>query len=346
MKYLVTGGAGYFGSALINRLLINKRNKVISYDLNKSHIKNHNFISVLGDIRDQKKLSKYLNSVDVVFHNVAQVPIAKDKDLFWSVNRDGTKKLLESCLQNKVKKLIYTSSSAVFGIPKKNPVTNSTIPIPSEDYGKAKLAGERLCFEYKKKGLNCSIIRPRTILGTGRLGIFQILFEWVYQGKNIPVIDNGENIYQFIHADDLAEASIKLSKLDKDYVINVGAESFGSMRETLEALISHAKTKSKIRSLPLYFTEKAMNLSSSLGLSPLGPYHALMYGRSLYFETNQTFKILGFKPHYDNKSMIIESYDWYVKNRNTILNLGSKNASLHQSPLKQRILKLIPYFLL
>jgi nucleoside-diphosphate-sugar epimerase len=345
VRYFVAGGAGYFGTTLIQKLLLDKESEVICYDLNETHLRDKNLKSIIGDIRDKEKLNMSLNSIDVVFHNVAQVPIAKNIDLFWSVNRDGTKNLLESSLKSGVKKFIYTSSSAVFGIPKKNPVTNITIPLPAEDYGKAKLAGEELCLDYISKGLKCTIIRPRTILGTGRLGIFQILFEWVYQGKNIPVIGNGKNLYQFIHAEDLADACIASTKVNKNYIFNVGAENFCTMRETLEALIDHANTKSKIKSLPLFLTEKIMNISSSLKLSPLAPYHALMYGRSMYFDTDETYNTLGFKPLHSNISMIIENYDWYVKNRERILENKNNRISLHQSPLKQKILRFLPYIL-
>ena len=65
---------------------------------------------------------------------------------------------------------MYTSSSAIYGIPKLNPVKENTIPAPGEKYGEAKLMGEEICREFSQKGLHCSIIRPRTILGHGRLG--------------------------------------------------------------------------------------------------------------------------------------------------------------------------------
>src|SRR5207244_5537447 len=85
-----------------------------------------------------------------------------------------------------VKKVIYTSSSAIYGVPKSNPVTEETVPSPVEEYGRAKLAGETLCWEYARKGLDVSIVRPRTIAGHGRLAIVQILFDWTYSGKKIP----------------------------------------------------------------------------------------------------------------------------------------------------------------
>ena len=132
------------------------------------------------------------------------MPLAKDRGQFWSVNRDGTRILLDAARQAGVGKVVYTSSSAVFGIPEAVPVTIDTRPNPGEDYGRAKLAGEDLCRAANAGGLDVSIIRPRTILGHGRLGIMQILFDWVATGRDVPVFDGGHSTYQFVHADDLA----------------------------------------------------------------------------------------------------------------------------------------------
>ena len=80
------------------------------------------------------------------------------------------------------------SSSAIFGLPENCPITDETPLKPIEVYGRAKLAGEKQVHKAAENGLLCAIIRPRTILGLGRLGIFQILFEWIHEGKNIYVI--------------------------------------------------------------------------------------------------------------------------------------------------------------
>src|SRR5262249_34911395 len=140
-----------------------------------------------GDIRDRDAVARACEGVAVVHHNVAMVPLAKDVDAFWSVNEGGTKNLLDAALAKGVEKVVSMSSAAVCGAPSKNPVDESTEPRPQEEYGRAKLAAETLCHEFEKRGLDVSIIRPRTIMGHGRLGIMQILFEWIREGKNVPV---------------------------------------------------------------------------------------------------------------------------------------------------------------
>ena len=99
--------------------------------------------------------------------------------------------------------------------------------------------------DFRDKGLNVSIVRPRTIMGLGRLGIFQILFEWIFQGRNIPVLGSGDNIYQFVHAEDLADMCIKVGEVKENNIYNCGATSFSTMRETLEDLCVMQALKAK-----------------------------------------------------------------------------------------------------
>jgi nucleoside-diphosphate-sugar epimerase len=340
---LVTGGSGYFGSLLVQKLL-ERGYHVRIFDLCKPDSIGDILEFQQGDIRDTSAVSTACRDMEYVFHNVAQVPLAKDSKLFWSVNRDGTRNLLDACLAHHVRKVVYTSSSAIYGVPKTNPVTEKTEPLPSEDYGRAKLAGEKLCRESAAQGLDVSIIRPRTILGHGRLGLFQILFEWIYQGKNIPVLDDGKNIYQFVHADDLAEACILAGEKPGAEDYNCGTNSFGTIREALENLCRHAGTGSRLKSLPMSFIEPAMNISSALGLSPLGTYHSLMYGRSMYFDVSKAMTELHWTPKYSNDAMFIDSYEWYVRHREVVLH-SSADASRHKSPVKQGILALLQKFL-
>ena len=233
MRHLVTGGSGYFGSLLVKQLLeCGYQCRV--FDLNDADDRPASVEFIRGDIRDYAAVRKACENVDIIHHNVAQVPLAKDRLLFHSVNVDGTETLLRAANETGVGKVVYTSSSAVFGVPRRNPVTEDDRPVPAESYGHAKLLAERLCLRYSKDGFDVSIVRPRTILGHGRLGIFQILFEWIRTGANVPVLGQGDNVYQFIHADDLADACIRASRRRGAGIYNCGTNRFGTMREVLE----------------------------------------------------------------------------------------------------------------
>ena len=335
---LVTGGSGYLGETVVKKLSA-RGDGVRVFDLVDNEDRPRDVDFHRGDIRDAGAVRAAMSGVDVVHHNVAQVPLAKDKEQFWSVNVEGTRILLEAALAAGVRKVILVSSSAVYGVPPRNPVDATVWPNPQEAYGAAKLAAEQVGQEYVARGLDISVVRPRTILGHGRLGIFQILFEWVRRGRPIYTLGPGNNRYQFVHADDLAEVCLRADRIPGYRVLLAGTDRFGSMRELLEGLVRHAGTSSPIRPLPFGPTQIAMAVTSKLGLSPLGDYHTLMYGREMYFDVAETMKVLGWAPRYSNAEMIAESYDWYVGHRAEVL--SRKDASHHRSPVKLGVLKLL-----
>ena len=340
---LVAGGSGYFGSALVEALL-GQGSRVRIFDLRENSDRSKETEMRRGDIRDLEAVRSACRGVECVYHCVAQVPLARDKRLFDSVNRLGTENILTASLDAGVRKFVYLSSSAVYGIPKSNPVDEETPPAPLEAYGRAKLAGEQKCLEFVRRGLDATIIRPRTILGQGRLGIFQMLFDLVSQGCNVPVFGRGDNLYQFVHASDLADACIRAAGRPGPSAYNCGARKFGSMRETLEALCRHAKTGSRVRGVPMGLASGLMRAAGFLRLAPFAPYHALMYGRSLYFDVSKASRDLGWEPRYSNVEMVIEDYESYLANRESILRKGG-SESRHRSAVRQGVVALLRYLL-
>lgn len=337
---LVTGGSGYFGCVLVEKLRA-RGAKVRVFDLVDVPDRAPDVEYVQGDIRDRHAVARACEGVDVVHHNVAQVPLAKDASLFFGVNVGGAENLLAAALDRKVAKVVLTSSSSVFGVPARNPVTDDVPPAPREAYGRAKLEAEHVAAGYVQRGLDVTIVRPRTILGHGRLGIFQILFEWVRLGKPVWVLGRGDNRYQFVHADDLAEACLRSGERAGPATYNVGTDRFGTMREALEGLVRHAGTGSPVRSLPMAPTIRAMELTSRLGLSPLGAYHSLMYGREMFFDLSTAKRDLDFAPRFSNDEMFAESYDWYVAHRDEVM--ARTNASHHRSAVRRGVLRLLEH---
>jgi nucleoside-diphosphate-sugar epimerase len=338
-RALITGGSGYLGSRLRDRLLADGE-AVRVFDLLDAGDRLPAAEFVQGDIRDPHAVRRACEGVDVVYHCVAQVPVAKDARRFESVNVGGTRVLLEAMRAVGVRRLVYASSSAVFGVPAKNPVDETMAPRPAEAYGRAKLAGERLIASAAEAGtVEATILRPRTILGPGRLGIFHILFDWVAEGRNIPVLGAGDNVYQFVHSADVADLCVRAARRSEFGVYHCGAASYGTMRDTLEALCSHAGTGSRVVSLPAGVARAAMRVSSTLRLSPLAHYHWLMYGESLYFDIGRAERELGWKPRWSNVEMICQSYDWYRTHERGVR--AGPTGSPHRSPLRQGVLALL-----
>lgn len=339
---LVTGGSGYFGSLLV-QWLRDRGHPVRILDLNRPDHPVAGVELVQGDVRDASVVQRACEGVGVIHHNVALVPLARDKQGFWSVNEGGTRTLLEGARAAGVRKVVHVSSSAIYGAPDRNPVDESTTPKPGEEYGRAKLAAEVVCHEFRSRGLDISIVRPRTIMGHGRLGIMQILFEWIRQGAPVPVLGGGRNQYQFVHADDLAAACLAAAERPGSADYNIGAAEFGTMAETLRGLIQHADTGSRVVSVPMGPAAAITLAAGRLGLSPLGPYHALMYGRAMWFNIAKAQDELGYRPRFSNIEMLRSSYDWYVGHREEIL--ARRTGSPHSMAVKQGVLAFAPHLL-
>ena len=334
-RILITGGAGYFGSVLATRAKA-EGHHVRVFDLNAPE--DASVEHVIGDVRDIDALRGASQDIDVVLHNVAQVPLAKDRELFWSVNVVGTANVLLAARDAGVSKVVHTSSSAIFGIPESNPVNEETAPKPLEAYGTAKLEAEFLCRDAVAAGLDVSIVRPRTVLGHGRLGIMAILFEFVADGSPIFVLGSGDNTYQFVHAEDLADACLRAALRPGPAVYNIGCRDFGTMRQTLQSLVDHAATGSRVVSVPSKPAQLAMKVLGQSSLVPFAPYHWLLYGESLWFDVSKAESELDWQPTHSNATAVIESYEWFLRNRET---LGGAGKSHHQSPAKLGLLKLV-----
>jgi nucleoside-diphosphate-sugar epimerase len=334
---LVTGGSGYFGSVLVDRALA-RGARVRVLDLNPPG--RDDVEVVVADVRDRAAVRAACEGVDVVLHNVAQVPLARDRELFRSVNAIGTANVLLGAREAGAGKVVHTSSSAIYGIPERNPVTEDTPARPLEAYGRAKLEAEGLCRDAVASGLDVTIVRPRTILGHGRLGIMAALFELVAAGAPVFVLDGGHNRYQFVHADDLAEACLRAADRPGPAAYNIGAAEFGTMRETLQALVDHAGTGSHVRSVPSAPARWGMRAMSALGRAPFAPYHWLLYGESLWFDTTRARTELGWSAAHSNVAMVIESYEWYLRHRG---DGGDGARSHHQSPVPLGVLKVLKH---
>ncbi len=336
--HLVTGGSGFVGSN-IARLLSLRGERVRVLDLWKAGDLPESVEFVHADITDRSAVARAMRGVRYVHHTAALVPLTKAGRRFWTVNVEGTRVALEAARDAQVRMFCHLSSSAVFGSPDVVPVTNETPRQPVEVYGRSKLAGEALVMEAGRDGLPVSIVRPRTIVGIGRLGIFQILFDWIRDGANIYIIGDGTYLFQFVHVDDLCEASIRSCLWGVGGVFNIGTDRFGSLREDLEFLCRHAGTGSRVKSLPVSLAIGALTLLDRVGLSPLAPWHYLTFHKPFFFDSEPAFAALGFRPHYSNREMFTASYDWFVKNydRQRVSGL----ASSHKRPVQQRILKVL-----
>jgi len=334
MKHLITGGCGFLGMVIAESLL-SKGIQVVSLDVWEAPDQLPDVEFVLGSVLDRDLVRRLMKDVEVVHHTAALVPLTKQNDKFNEVNVDGSRIVAEEAARAGVKYFVHTSSSAIFGKPA-CPAGNDTPLKPVEKYGLSKLQGEHAVEEVAKQhNMPLIVVRPRTLIGTGRLGIFQILFEWIKEGRNIYVLGDGTNKIQFLHADDLIDCYMFLCQQEKPGFYNVGTDRFGTLEETLTALVQHAGTNTKVKHLPKRLAIETLQALDKFGLSPLAPWHYLTYGEDFYFDL-KPLTDLGWKPKYSNVEMLCENYDQFIANYSVFKH--KQDGSPHRKRVKEKLL--------
>ena len=196
-----------------------------------------------------------MKNYDVVYHMAAMLGVKKtEKNSLdcLNININGTKNTLESCVFNKVKKIIFASSSEVYGEPDKNPISEEFDTKGKTLYGVSKIAGEELCKAYYKKyGLKFLIIRYFNTYGPNQNSEF-VIPKFVgssLKNKNLLINGNGKQIRSYTFVSDSAEATIKLSLLNnvKNLIFNVGNGIDPiNLKDLAYKILKKSKSKSKI----------------------------------------------------------------------------------------------------
>ncbi len=334
---LVTGGSGFCGSYLV-RTLSERGWEVSVIDTITTEEKEVKFYK--GDIRDKYLLMEAMKAIDVVFHLAARVPLTKAGRDFWSTNVDGTQTVLETALSSGVKKVLHMSSTAVYSLnPSELPITEKTSLKANTVYGRSKQEAEAVCKRFRDKGLNIIIIRPRTVIAPCRLGIIELFFDWIRKNRNVYMLGDGNNLFQFVHASDLSNACILAVEKTDNEEFNIGTDRFGTIRELFEKLIAYACSTSEIRCIPRRITQPILYLMDKINLLPLADWHYRTAFLPCYFDVSKAKDLLSWKPHYSNDEMFFESYGWYVKHTEDIY--GAETKSPHTSILKRKILRIL-----
>jgi len=265
-KILVTGGAGFIGSFVIKELLKENIDEVIIYD-NFSRGKMDNILDSLkdprcklyphgGDIRDIDLLNDAMKSVDYVFH-LAAMWLLHCKDFprtAFHVNIEGTFNVLEACVKNNVKKLIYSSSASVYGDAVEVPMTEEHPFNNRNFYGATKIAGEAMCTAFNDRyGLPIIGLRYMNVYGPNQdqtaayTGVIPIMFNKI-EANEPPVINgDGSQAYDFIYVEDVARCNIMALASDVNFgFYNVGTEVQTTIRELCDLILELKKSDLKV----------------------------------------------------------------------------------------------------
>ena len=263
-----------------------------------------------------------------------------DEKLLWSSNVDGTRNIAEACRSFGVPTLVFTSTNCLWGSNLGRPVAEDEPPQPIEIYGRSKLAAEEALADYRND-LNVIILRCPTIIDSGRLGLLAILFEFIQDGKKVWVVGGGANRYQFIYAQDLATACLQAMNYPHSDIFHIGSDDVKPLRAVYDAVITEAKSKSRVASLPKGPAVAAMKLAHKLGISPLGPYHYQMIAEDFIFDTAKIKAKLGWRPTLTNEQMLVRAYQYYAAQRAEIH--ARRDVSAHSKPASMGVIRLLKW---
>ena len=241
MKILITGGGGYIGSNLKN-LLIKKGHDVKTIGLNSQNI--------VCDITNFEEVKKHIKDYDVVYH-LAGLILPKESNIVphktFLVNSFGTLNILEACRLNKIKKVIFTSTSKVYGKPKNLPISESQTKDPKSAYGYSKLIAEEMCENYKKRyNMEINILRLFNVYGPNQSADL-LIPTMLKQLNNEEIKLQGNNSkMDFVYIDDVCNALKKCIDTNLEQPVNICTGNSYSASDIVEILEQITNKKIKL----------------------------------------------------------------------------------------------------
>ncbi len=246
----ITGGAGFIGSHIVDRLIKENAKKIIVYDNfssgKKEYIDKKGVDIIEGDILDYKKLEHMMKNVDIVSHHAAELEVftgIENSIHDLRINIEGTLNVLNAAIKNKVKKLIYASSGGIYGQASYLPEDENHPLMPHWPYGVSKLSGEKYCLQYNLLyGLPTVSLRYGIVYGPrewyGR--VLTLFIKRVLEGKAPIIFGDGNQRRDYVYIDDVVEGNILSIKSDKanGKAFNLGGSNSYSVKQVADIVIN------------------------------------------------------------------------------------------------------------
>ena len=234
MKILVTGGAGFIGSHIVEYLVQRGDNVIVLDNLSNGKMQNMSKVSddinfVNGDVRDCNLVEQLVKDVDGVFHEAALVSVPesfKMQNEYFDVNVNGTENILKLAKEYGFK-IVYASSSSVYGNPKSVPIKEDDDRNPLNPYAKTKLEDELLAEKYSEMGVHIIGLRYFNIFGRRQskeyAGVIKLFLEKIQQNKAPIINGDGSQTRDFVYVEDVVKANILAMDSNIKYkFLNVG----------------------------------------------------------------------------------------------------------------------------
>lgn len=306
--YLLVGGSGFIGTNFAKFLIENDYDFKI-YDKNKSKFLPKCVNIVVGDIRDKKRLSKAMKGCDVVFHLATMPPSVRLSQYeIHDIDVNGTQNVLETAQENKVKKVIFTSSAShVYGLVEKRlcPIREECPLHPINEYGESKVLAEVLC-KQTSETTSLQTIILRLSMSLGPYNFDPILVEnlvSLFKNKRIVLPGDGTSKNQSIHVKDvsmvlLACAELSDILLSNQGIFNISGKEVLTMDEWI-ALVKHLSgSSSKVMHLPLFMAKGMVRMAWWLRRTNVHPSYLSLIAQDQYFDIGKAKHVLGWEPKY------------------------------------------------
>lgn len=328
---MVTGGAGFIGSHIVDRLL-NKDYRVIVLDNFDDyytrklqnlqiHLSNPNFKLVKGNILDLPLLKKLMKNIDVVFHEAAQPGVrisVKDPMKSYKVNVEGTLNVLIAARDKNVDKVINASSSSIYGVPKKFPASENELSRPISPYGISKLIAENYCTSFfKLYGLKTLSLRYFTVYGERQRPdmAIRIFVDSFLQGKNPIVLGGGTQTRDFTYISDVVDANLMALKSNAfGKVLNIGS----GKKTSINDLVTTIARIMKVQNYSIIYKEK------QLGDAP----HTLS-------DISLAKKLLNWQPKVSLEEGLKKFVTWYIARADQLRETKSLRIESNSSHLSK-----------
>jgi nucleoside-diphosphate-sugar epimerase len=343
LRYLITGGSGFLGINLC-RFLLDRGHSVRTLDIAPfDYPERAQVDAILGDIRDERCVAEAVKQIDIVVHAAAALPLSSRADID-STDIEGTRIVLDCAFAAQVSRVIFISSTSVYGVPNHHPLLESDALHGVGPYGAAKIVAETHCLRHRAAGHCVPILRPKSFVGPERLGVFELLYDWAFEGHNFPVLGDGRNRYQLLDVEDLCAVIHRCATLDREFAddtFNVGARDYGTMRDNFQAVLTRAGHDKRVIGIPAKPAILALRLLEFLHLSPIYRWIYDTASEESFVSIDKLAARLGYVPRHSNEQALIRNYDWYVAHRDEY---RGKTGVSHRLPWKKGALQIAKFF--
>lgn len=322
--HLITGGGGYLGSHLCQKLLEEGHHvRVLDLAISRALPEGAGFIE--GDILDREKVAKASQGAEVVHHIAfVQSMSKKPADFQRRVAMEGTENVFSGAAKAGAKRVVFTSTIEIYGTHPPYRCPEDAPKDPVGLYGHLKWESEQLAFQLGKElALEVTALRMPTICGRGFFNHRPLLslLERARSGKALALIGKGDTMGDFVHIDDVIQGYVLAAQEDGAVgeAFNISAREPSSHRQIIEGIVQKTGKNSRILRVPPWLVRRGLPLGRFLGLHELPPEQDgyLFYHNS--YAVEKAIKLLGFEPKYTSLQAAMALMEGYLAERETVL---------------------------